>query len=204
MQAIRPNLVRGFTLVEVMVTVAIVTILMSTAIVNYYSFNDKLSLSSAGQEMAINIRLSQSYGLNVKEVSVGSGNFSVPYGVYFDIYSGSIDNYTIFSDIDGDKRYDEGSGCGQPGSECVEKVFLRNGVLISFVDAVSTCPATNAARSLTLRFIRPNPDADINFLTNGQGSVVCSSLSNAIITLTSKGGRTMIVTVEKTGQISVQ
>ncbi len=194
----------GFTLVEIMVTVAIVTILISTAILNYFSFNDRLSLSSAGQEMAINIRLTQSYGLNVKETSPGASDFTKAYGIYFDMDTGDNDEYIIFADLNSDKKYDEGSGCGTGGgTECVELVKIDNRVTISLVDAIGSCPSLNAARSLNIIFLRPNPDAEINFLNNG-GNSVCYPSPNAVITLTSKGGRVSTLTVEATGQISVQ
>lgn len=195
---------KGFTLVEVVITIAIVTILSTTAIVNYYSFNDRLSLSSAGQEMAINIRQAQTYGINVKENTPGGGVFNTPYGIYFDMDSVSNDNYVIFSDANNNKKYDENSGCGSGSTECVEKITLKGGVTISFVDATDACPAINAARSLTIRFIRPNPDADISFIKKNTGTVNCHSLSDAIITLTSRGGRTLLLSVGATGQIHVQ
>lgn len=194
----------GFTLIEVMITVAIVTILSATAVVNYYSFNDRLSLSSAGQEMALNIRQSQVYGLNVKEASVGGGIFTSGYGIYFNMDSGSNDNYIVFVDKDGDQKYDEDSGCGSGNTECVESVFLKNGVTISFIDSVESCPASNSARYLTITFLRPNPDADISFFNSGGNNKACSKMSSALITLNSRGGRSMILSVEKTGQIYTQ
>jgi prepilin-type N-terminal cleavage/methylation domain-containing protein len=195
---------KGFTLVELMITIAIVTILSSTAILNYYGFNDRLSISSAGQEMAVNIRQSQTYGLNVKETGVGAGDFSKAFGVYFSMETGENTYYIIFVDKDGDKKYDADSGCGSGSTECLERVNFQNGVNISFVDAISTCPSTNAARYLTITFLRPDPDADINFFNNGGNSLSCSQQSNAQITLVSRGGRTTVLTIERTGQIHVQ
>lgn len=195
--------IQAFTLVEIVITVGIVTILSSIAITNYYEFNDRLTISSAGQEMAVNIRQSQSYGLNVKEVAPSGGNFSAAYGVHLSKNSSDNTSYIIFSDINGNKKYDPAGGCGSPGSECVEKVSLRNGVTVSDVNATGSCPSTNLAQSMTITFLRPNPDADINFF-NSSGIGVCLSSPNALITVLSKGGRTIILSVESTGQISVQ
>jgi len=96
---------KGFTLVELLVTVSIATILMSLVLFNYGTFNDNIALSSAGQEMAIAVRQAQAYGVNVKEVKAGSGKFNSGYGIYFNP-ADSPSDYYIFVDTNGDKKYD--------------------------------------------------------------------------------------------------
>src|SRR3989344_4739965 len=74
----------GFTLVEVMISLTIVTLIMGVILFNYSTFNDNLALSAAMQETSLVIRKAQTYGLSVKEVVVGGGQFNSAYGVKFD------------------------------------------------------------------------------------------------------------------------
>ena len=195
----------GFTLVELLISISIITVLLSVVLYNYGQFNDNLALSSAGQEMAIAIRQAQTYGINVREISVGTGNFTAAYGVYFNPGS-NPSNYYIFADTDGNKAYNAGSGCGTGNTECVEQLTLRNGVKItSICDGTNTCPPPpggSSVKNMTVTYTRPNPDASINFLNNG-GQIKASSPTGKV-TLTSPKLKTLTVTIESTGQVSVQ
>jgi prepilin-type N-terminal cleavage/methylation domain-containing protein len=188
--------IKGFTLAELMICVTIMSFMMGVMIFNYGSFNDKLALSSAIQEIAISVRQAQTYGLNVKEVTVGGGQFNAAYGIYFDP-SNSPSSYIVFADLNGNKKYDSG------GSEAVETVPLRNGIRITDITTSDGCHSGSAQRTLHITFLRPNPDADINFV-NGGGSIFCSSKANANIVLTSAQGAISSTTVEMTGQVYAQ
>ncbi|MCX6702243.1 MAG: type II secretion system protein [Candidatus Zambryskibacteria bacterium] len=192
----------GFTLTEALVSLAIVTLIMSSVLFNYSTFSDNLALSSAGQELAITIRQAQTYGLTVKEVSSGGGRFDSAYGLCFD--KDDAGNYYLFADLNGDKKYDVGSGCGSgpTNTECVEKFTLRNNVKISDVCDGSACPPQPAVRMMDVTFLRPNPEANINFTNNGGIIVVGPSLTGKVI-LISPRNKTITITIESTGQVLV-
>ena len=193
----------GFTFVELLISMAIVTFIMSVVLYNYGVFNDNLALSSAGQEMVIAVRQAQTYGLNVKEVSVGGGHFSSAYGIYF-YPSGEPTNYYIFADTNGNQRYDTGTGCGSGNTECIERLTLRNGVIMSGIcDINNACPPPGGVRRMNATYLRPNPDADIRFKTNINAPSGGPQQTGKII-LTSPKGKTLIVTIENSGQVSVQ
>ena len=203
-----PKLILGFTVIELIITVSIVSIIMTVILFNYGTFTDNLALSSAAQEVAIAIRQAQTYGLNVKEVSVGSGQFTC-YGVYFDPTDSSTNKrYVLFADkilpglFCGDKKYDPTVDCGAIGTECIEQFNFRNGVIISSIDS-SSCGPISSARTLDVIFTRPNPDADINFFNNG-GNAVCQTELNGKVILTSPKGKTITINIENTGQVSIQ
>jgi len=198
----------GFTLAEVMVTISIVSIIMTVVLFSYREFSDKLALSAAGQEIAIAIRQAQTYGLSVKEVVSGGGNFDSAYGIYFDSTNNNTNkNYYIFADAPialpnpiGNKEYDVLSGCGSGSTECVEKFTLRDGV---FISSISDCPA---ARSMHITFFRPNPDAYIKFLNNGNQPACSTANSGADsggIVLESPKGKKLTLTILNTGQVSI-
>ena len=193
---------RGFSLGEIMVVVAIVSIIATVVIFDYGSFNDNLALSAAGQEMALAIRQAQTNGINVKE-SKTPGSFSSAYGIYFNPTTNPNDYY-IFADSNSNLKYDVGNGCGGAVTECVEKVTIRNNIRITGISIVgSTCPVDNSATSLAISFFRPNPDALINFVNNS-GTIVCGSSGNAQVVLTSPKGKVLTIYVERTGQVLAQ
>lgn len=195
---------RGFSMVEVLVTIAIATGLMALVVTNYYTSNDSLAIKSAAQELSIAIRQAQAYGLAVRESGIGSLNFNYAYGVYFFYSSGSpATTYVIFIDRDGDYFYDVGTGsCGSVTTECIETITLRNGVKITSIqNSLSAVPV--GATSLNISFKRPNPDALIYF-KNGSGGTVSGPTSIGKVILTSPRGVNATITVDNTGQILVQ
>lgn len=192
----------GFTLVELMVTVSIVTVIMSVILFGYSSFNDNLTVSSATQEISLAIRQAQSYGLSVKEGTT-AGDFSKAYGVSFSIASAELTGYSIFIDSDGDGKNDNATGSCT--GECVEKVALRNGVKISAICGailVSNSCSTSAT-SIQITFVRPSPDAIIR-LYDAAGTMIGTTYYRGQISLISVKNKVGTITVEKTGQIYVQ
>jgi prepilin-type N-terminal cleavage/methylation domain-containing protein len=194
----------GFTLVEMLVSLSIVAVIMLTVLFNYSSFNDRLALSSAAQELAVSIRQAQTYGLTVREVKSNTGLFDKAYGVYFNKNDPS--NYYLFVDsllVDpANKKYDVGSGtCGSVTTECVEKLTLRNGVIISNVCNASTC-SPGGSVVMNVSFTRPNPDANIIF-TNNAGTTLSGPSLTGKVELTSPKGKKLTITIEGTGQILV-
>ena len=195
---------KGFTLVEALVSVSIVTLIMSSVLFNYVAFNDDLALGSAGQELAISVRQAQTYGLTVREVTkdiTAGGRFSSAYGIHFNV---GASEYYIFADLDGDGAYDEGGGCGSGlggGTECVEKITLRNSITIYGVGD-ATCPTSGSAM-MSVTFLRPNPDARV-FIADSVGLPSPGASLTGKVVLTSQRGKRLIITIENTGQVLVE
>ena len=59
--------IRGFTLIELMVTLAIFTIMTSVIMANYPGFNNKIALEVLAQDIALSIRQAQVYGISVRQ-----------------------------------------------------------------------------------------------------------------------------------------
>jgi len=71
---------RGFTLVELLVTLAIMLIIVASSLVQFNTFDSEILLKTLAYDVALSVRQAQSYSLNV----LGSaGSFDSPYGVTF-------------------------------------------------------------------------------------------------------------------------
>ncbi|MCD6271009.1 prepilin-type N-terminal cleavage/methylation domain-containing protein [bacterium] len=143
---------RGFTLVELLIAIAIITILASVSFVGYGQRQKEIALQKEANILVSKIE-------EVKEMAISARYFhnDLPtggFGVYFNI--SSPNSYIIFADCDGDRSYDTtGSPCFDPihstnYPEFVERVSFDHGVYIK------TLPAP-----VSITFKPPSPDVAI-------------------------------------------
>jgi len=204
----------GFTMIELMVTVSIFVVVTTVILASYPKFSSRIILEDVAQQVALSVRQAQTYGLSVKEF--GAGNIFPGYGIYFPSLANDNKSFTIFADINGDKKYNL-TGCGIVGSECLDKFTIQSGERIyalcvnlkndgiaafSTIDdlaGVNNCVSIN---SLHISFTRPNPDATITAYLGGAN--YDSSYSDAEIVVASPRGEVKTIVVWLTGQISVE
>jgi prepilin-type N-terminal cleavage/methylation domain-containing protein len=177
----------GFTLVEIMVVIGIMTIVTSLILANYPGFNDRLSAQRAAEEIASSARQAQAYGLGVKEAGTGSGVFP-GYGLYFQ--SASSDSYIFFADKNGNSEYDS--------DEKISDNLLENGVQI--FDLCTNQKQTPAGpcglNNLTVLFLRPQPQVS---LKSG-----ASSYADIEIKIRGSRGTTKTIVIWLSGQVSIE
>ncbi|GEM_PF-445104 len=92
----------GFTLLEMLVVVAIISFVIGVVVVNQRSFDNSVILSTTAYDVALSIRQAQAYGtagLGVQGVPGGSA-FPVSYGTGIDFSLSSPRQYIIFADTD--------------------------------------------------------------------------------------------------------
>ncbi len=221
---------RGFTLIELMVVLAISSMIMAVVLFNYRGFVDQIALNGAAQEIALALREAQSYGLSVRGVldSSGAYTFTSAYGVYFSRdYPNSIE---IFVDKNRDGAFtDQDKTCVPStaiGSECLSKIQLLNGVYISetYYDSAGTASVKGDKSSIQVLFKRPSTDAVVhvfkkdkkmfccsfgNCSTIVDENPVCASPNTAYnspkarIQITSPLGSSKFITIENSGQIII-
>ncbi len=150
----------GFTLIELMVVLAIMTILTAVFLFQQQKFDSSTLLRTLGYSIALSVRQAQLYGSSVRQFDTTANGFQYSYGIYF---SNSTAQYTLFADVNGDKVY---SGSG----EKVQTFVLSPGYTIAKVCGIgvngtdqSCIPSgsgvgngTNIG-SLTIYFKRPDP-----------------------------------------------
>jgi len=199
------DLFKGFTILELMVTLTIGTIILATVITGQSKYTDSASLKALVNDVSLTIRQSQVYGLSVKENSTGSNNFKTSYGINFN--TSFNDKYVYFGDSGSTLNgiYD-GSypGCAQ---ECIQMNTIPRGNLLVnpmcriALNGVETCDIGRA----DIVFTRPSPEAQITIFNNSNGAQLSMSGYKGIrIKFVSPKGATRSIVIYTTGQISVQ
>ena len=119
---------KGFSLIELMMVIAIVGIASTIVIAQYSNSRDLKALSFGAKQIANDVRMAQNYAFGALE----SGGTNPGYGISF---SNNSSSYIIFADKNNDKTY------GGAGEE-FQTVNLPDGVTVQSlkVDNVDTDP----------------------------------------------------------------
>lgn len=173
---------RGFSLLEILITTAIIGIITGIVTLRYGSFNNLILLKNQAYQVAIDLRESQTRALSV---TGASGGFRQPYGIHFSV--SNPDRYMIFLDSDPE------NGVYNVGEE-LEIRRLDSRFQISRLCSGSS-ESCSPLSDLSITFRRPNFDAIMNAGTVSNGVV-------EIETLTSDSTRT--ININAVGQITVE
>lgn len=95
----------GFSLIELMVAVGILTLINIMIFVSYPELSQKMALKRTSEEVALIARQAQAYALGVKK-SVSGGDDYYGFGIHFD--KNKPKSLVLFADSDSDKTYDGG------------------------------------------------------------------------------------------------
>ena len=179
---------KGFTLIELLVTLSLFVVLTTIVIFSQSKFNGSILLTNLAYDVALTVRQAQSYGVNVRETTSGSGDFKHAYGVHFDIDITKNKQFLLFSDnTTVNSKYDT-------DDFIVNTYKIKRGSYIKDICVgVSPCSSVN---TLDITFLRPNPDAIIK----GDSA---TDETEAKITISSSDGATRTVIIYSTGQISI-
>lgn len=216
---------RGFTLIEMLIVIAIVAVMATVLLFNYSSFSTGIGVRNLAEQIGLSVRKAQTYATSVRSISgtnLTSDTYPA-YGISFSVnntganmYDATKTNFALFVDVapNGDKvtsnTYGNDGVCGSPTSdgaqECVESLGLVGGnTIVSLcTDAPipNSCFTPNSGGTVNVVFHRPNPDAVI-CVVNAQGGCINQLASYLKITVQSVKGLQRIITIWNTGQISV-
>lgn len=186
---------KGFTLVELVISIAIFAMMTTLVLSKFGTFNQGVLLSNVAYDVALTIRNAQSYGINVKSADRAGSDFSFPYGVHFDTLAPNNSSFKFFADLDSDGEYtsvdDKPVVAGSPMFTTTTNI--KRGTVISKI-CVNTCGPTEYVDKMDITFIRPDPNAII---------LNKNYFSYAKITLKATDGSTKNIEVRSTGQIQV-
>ncbi len=169
----------GFSLVELIVSIAIITLITGVVLARYGSFNSTILLTNLAYDIALSIREAQVLGISVRGEA---GVFVSAYGVHFT--EGT--SYLLFIDSDDSGTYDS-------GEEISSYSIGQNNAVIDLC-ADSACDRD----SLDVLFRRPEPDAII------VADPPISNIDSARVIVGSPTGTTRAIRIWPTGQIAVE
>ncbi len=136
----------GFTMIELLVSIAIMTILIGVFLVNYRGADNRTELNLSAQRMVSFIRLAQNNTLGSAEY-----NGQIPeggWGVHFDLASSTNDFY-IYADLDEDMQMDSGEYNTSYGAR---KITLPSGIYLA---------STTMGDLVDITFLPPDPTTTI-------------------------------------------
>lgn len=203
----------GMTLIELIVVIAIVSIVSGVLMFNYSGFSTTASIRNLAQEIALAIRKSQIYATSVIRSPDESQTIYGSYGISFSKATVSANTepntkqFVLFADIPASKNgfYDSpGATCGG-SSECLEVLSINSSdkiVKAEACDSSNLCTEALSGDSIDVLFQRPSPDAYI-CLKRGT-SCIAGPFASAKITVESAKGLSKIISVWNTGQIRIQ
>lgn len=201
---------KGFTLIELMVSFAIMAVISAVIIYNHKEFNDNLEITNLSYEVALALRQAQVYGVSARDFKEGVSTpeeerFNTPYGVHFGAtHTGKNKDDTsfiFFADVNKDGKY------VATQDVALQKTDIgRGNYILHLCEAASGgggwyCDVDDSSghlkrNKLDITFTRPDPDARFKF-TSGNSSQAVR------ICLISPQGRERQIHVYVTGQISI-
>lgn len=201
---LKPN--KGFTIIEMLVTISVFIIVTSMILINYPQFSDRLSLERTAQEVALSLREAKTYAIAVREFGIGTDRYP-GYGVHFDLSSGPTKEYILFADVEsypleGNKIYDDDGGGSS--DEKIDQFIIQTNVSIKeFCVGINSLTDCSSYEKLEIVYFRPDPDVTIMGTPSGGGITVSIPTGVAIIVETPPGDCKAII-IRVTGQISVK
>ena len=205
----------GFTLIEMLVVLAIIFVLAGTSLVNYNKFGKEIDLENMTYNVALTIRTAQSFGINRRDDLSTSFEEPKPYGVYFTTslvnppLGLSSESFMVFLDnkngnVPGSNNIFDNSGTGgacvaNNADECIEIFTMNKLVYISSLCAGDDATNCIERDELHITFKRPNPDAIIKSSAAAEHSYAEITLSSPVA-----GIPDQTIAVGVAGQISIK
>lgn len=208
---------KGFTLVELMVVVAIIGLISSVTLTSFPSFRGRLTVDREASKIGLALRKAQQYSSGVRKFEeTFNETTNLPpgtcakglYEAQFPAYGLSIStDYPKEYDIYADPNCDRISANYTNGSytDLIESNLLEGGTSIQYIciDIDSTtpppCSIGNGITQLDIWYVRPNPTLILSI--NETPDLL---LQSAKIVIRGEDGSQKSIIVRKTGQISVQ
>ncbi len=183
---------RGFTLVELAVTITVFAVIGSLALANYPRFSQRASLTKTAQEIAMALRKAQSLSFGVR--GVGAGSLQFPgYGVRFQL--ATPHEFFIFADLNGDNRYNS--------SDAIIETFTIHfsPSIFQICTGEETLPSPNCSHTaLDIVYSRPQASSQYPVIIVG-----AAGAADAEIKIRNPAGDTVKTVVAwTTGQVAVK
>ncbi len=202
---------KGFTLVELMVVVAIMALMSAVLIADFNRNRTVRSIMIAKNETATNIRKAQGYLLSSKNIA---GNIPAKFYIVTFVTSGGGTSYTIDA-IDNNYNYYGPNGTSPGPNPSVERINLPTGVKISAITTSNgtqqisqSCMQIVFAAPLGEEYVVPSCGPNIVDTVRDPVQLAAQSQKPAYIyfqgTNTTVSGSNFITILPLTGQLTTQ
>lgn len=184
-------LVRGFTLIEMIVVVGILVVITAITLANQGRFGERILLRNLAYDVALTFHEAQIYGISAKRIADTA--FAVGHGIAIDMNTPNV--MTRFADVDGNHVYNN------PSTEFAGTYqFSRAYRIETICGETSGGSEVCGLQDLFITFRRPEPDASVF----GTYASVLGQYAGARIIIISPRDDRVEVLIESSGQISVQ
>ncbi len=141
---------RGFTLLEILIVISILTIITSIFLLDYRRHNQQIALERGSQLVALLLRDAETRALSIQEAD---GSFDNSFGVHF---VDNSDQYILFVDTGGTPSFYD------PGEELAIRQLDTNARISQLCayrkdNAIPPKPPTCGLTTLSITFERPSP-----------------------------------------------
>ena len=121
------NRLRAFTLVELVVSIGIISLISGVVFFNFPQFNQTVHLNRSARELTVALREAQARAIAVTPLP--DGTFPNNYAVFIEkTPANELDGkYVIFTDLNANLKYDTPDPLKCLG-ECVKKIIFTNGI----------------------------------------------------------------------------
>lgn len=187
---------RGFTLIELMVVIAIIAVLVVIAVPSYTQYNNNQTLNEAANQMQTVIRQAQN-NAQTGTVCKISGGTSKATNWYVDISEDSSGTLPL-------NTYYSFSPTCESGIQAAQQTTFPKGVSITDI-LFRDSPTDTGCSPLNAQVIFSNISSGITLLDKA-GAIGCPDAANRYveITLSLSGSGSRVITVEKGGAIYVK
>lgn len=205
----------GFTLVELLVVLAIIVTITSVVLTSQSSFNKTLILANTAYDVALSLRSAATYGLGGHAISM----LPTGYGMHFELSTPG--SFTLFADtypapsalsvchpVDDQTTLDAQPGnCSYESAQdaTVMVYTLGNNITIgdfcAFASGSWSCAYAEGGGLTALDIVFARPDAD-PFMSVNRAYSTLSPVTNACLTISSPLGGERYVAVSSTGRIT--
>ena len=182
---------KGFTLVELLVSIAIIATISGLSLVYFRGGNKNWTLIRATQNFSQDIRRASNMALSSPKITCDGVEYSPKgYGIYFN-KTGNANTYILFGNLTtGDNAYDAPtSGCYSTGSD-----VIIDTITMEFGSKIKSLSAPSSVDYISIVFIPPDPTV---IFSNGATSLV-------VVLELNDGSQTKQTTINNKGNINIE
>lgn len=185
----RPKFSAGFTTIEIVVILAIISVISTLVLVSFTGLNEGGAVNRSARELALALRRAQNMSLAVTQVPTSAGLRNAP-AVGLKLDRNNPNSYFLFADLLQDGKY----SAADDAKIGADEVFPR-GIKINLITGGSGVSFPVA------HIIFAAPEATVT-LSDGSGTTIGNVIEVEIIT--ASGLQKKTVTARTSGQISIR